>query len=86
MLKLKAGLVFTAGLGALAISQCAGAQEPPQPTQAVDPNEIIVTAQHREQRQSDVGISMAVQSGDNLRALGVTSSADIAKLALLQKS
>jgi len=79
MLKLKAGLVFTAGLGALAISQCAGAQEPPQPTQAVDPNEIIVTAQHREQRQSDVGISMAVQSGDNLRALGVTSSADIAK-------
>jgi iron complex outermembrane receptor protein len=40
--------------------------------------EVVVTAQKREQNMQDVGISVTAMSGDNLRSLGITSSADIA--------
>ncbi|MGI9286773.1 MAG: TonB-dependent receptor [Pseudomonadales bacterium] len=37
-----------------------------------------MTAQKREQSMQDVGISVTAMSGDNMRSLGVSSSADIA--------
>lgn len=40
--------------------------------------EIVVTAQKREQSLSDVGISVTAFSGEQIRALGYTSSTDIA--------
>jgi len=41
--------------------------------------EIVVTAQKREQSVQDVPISMTVLSGDQLQALGVTNAKDIAQ-------
>ncbi len=41
--------------------------------------EVVVTAQKREQSMQDVGISVTAMSGDNMRSLGVTNSADIAR-------
>ena len=40
--------------------------------------EIVVSAQKREQNVQDVGIAIAAYSGDQLREFGVTSSFDIA--------
>jgi iron complex outermembrane receptor protein len=42
--------------------------------------EVVVTAQKREQNVQDVGISITAFTGDTLRSLGVTSSYDIAAL------
>ena len=42
--------------------------------------EIIVTAQHREQRLQDVGISISAVTGQQLARLGVTSSIDIGRI------
>jgi iron complex outermembrane recepter protein len=42
--------------------------------------EIVVTANRREQKQQDVGISVAAYSGAQLHDLGATTSADIARL------
>ena len=42
--------------------------------------EIVVTAQKREQNIQDVGISIAAFSGDQLKSFGVTSSVDVAAL------
>lgn len=42
--------------------------------------EIIVTAQKREQRAQDVGITLDVYSGAELQAAGVITAPDIAKL------
>src|SRR5687768_2878549 len=39
--------------------------------------EVVVTAQKREQSLQDVGISVSAFSGDQLRALGATSTIDI---------
>jgi iron complex outermembrane receptor protein len=43
--------------------------------------EIIVTAQKREQNIQDVGIAITAFTGDQMRALGVEQSFDIAKFA-----
>jgi iron complex outermembrane receptor protein len=43
--------------------------------------EIVVTAQKREQNLQDVGVSVTAVSGDKLRELGIVNSRDIAKLA-----
>jgi iron complex outermembrane recepter protein len=43
--------------------------------------EIIVTAQKREQSIQDVGIAITAFSGDQIRELGYTQSVDIAQLA-----
>ena len=45
-----------------------------------DVGEIIVTAQHREQRLQDVGISISAIGGEQLVRLGVTSSIDIGRI------
>ncbi|WP_144097450.1 TonB-dependent receptor [Croceicoccus sediminis] len=42
--------------------------------------EIIVTAQKRTQRLSDVGISIVAQTGEQLEAAGVTDALDLAKV------
>jgi len=42
-------------------------------------DELVVTAQKREQNEQDVGIAMAAYSGDQLRALGVEKSFDVAR-------
>src|SRR5689334_25364486 len=39
--------------------------------------EVVVTAQKREQNMQDVGISVAALSGDQLKSMGVVSVADI---------
>lgn len=41
--------------------------------------EIIVTAQKREQSTQDVGIAITAFTGDQMRALGIERSFDIAK-------
>lgn len=43
-------------------------------------DEIVVTAQKREQSIQDVGVSVTAYDGDDLEALGVTNTADLAKL------
>ena len=47
---------------------------------ATESAEIIVTAQRREQRIQDVGISVSAFSGEALKRFGVQSSIDIARL------
>lgn len=42
---------------------------------------IVVTAQRREQKMQDVGVSVTAVTGSALRALGVADSKDIAKIA-----
>ncbi|TAK98323.1 MAG: TonB-dependent receptor [Rhodospirillaceae bacterium] len=42
--------------------------------------EIVVTAQRREQNLQDVGIAVAAFSGDTLRKLGLSSSTDLTQL------
>ena len=49
-------------------------------TQASDSDEILVTAQRRSQSKQDVGISIAAFAGEELRALNVQSSTDVARL------
>ncbi|MEV5033409.1 TonB-dependent receptor, partial [Sphingobium sp. LMC3-1-1.1] len=46
----------------------------------MDNGEIVVTAQHREQRLQDVGISITALGSEQLARLGVTSSIDIGRI------
>lgn len=66
------GLAMAASLSPLIIA----------PAVAADTNsvleEIVVSAQKRDQNIQDVGIAMQAFSGDQLKALGVTSSVDVA--------
>lgn len=43
--------------------------------------EVVVTAQKREQNLQDVGVSVTALSGEQLRDMGVASSTDISKVA-----
>lgn len=54
------------------------AEEPAPPANASILEEVVVSAQKREQNIQDVGISIAAYSGEQIEALGVTSSFDIA--------
>jgi len=64
----------------------AQAQDGPAPAKKAAPNsdanagEIIVTAQHREQRLQDVGISISAIGSQQLTRMGVTSSMDIGRI------
>jgi len=51
------------------------------PTEPQAPNEIIVTAQKRSERLSDVPMSISAASGDQLQQRGITSVADLGKVA-----
>jgi len=74
-------LLSAAGLSAmLAAATPAFAQEP-APTAAADATveEIVVTAQKREQQALDVPMALTAYSGERLQALGVQDMADLAK-------
>jgi len=45
-----------------------------------DPDAIVVTAQRREERLSDVPLSITAVTGDSLQRLGVSDTADLAKI------
>lgn len=50
------------------------------PVLADELEEVTITAQKREQRQQDVGISIAAFSGEQMRELGAKSSTDLAAM------
>jgi iron complex outermembrane recepter protein len=51
----------------------------PVTTHAQVIDEVVVTAQKREQSAQEVGISITAMSGDQLRELGITNTAEIAQ-------
>ena len=81
MNKNKRYLASTMGVSALlAASLASGALAEDQPKRraiASTVEEVVVTAQKREQSTSDLGISVSALSGDELSALGMQSSNDI---------
>ena len=72
------------GLSAIVISgQFAAAQDEAAPQQRQRSSlieEVVVTAQKREQSAEDVGIAISAFSDDTLKALGVTDTADLTNL------
>jgi iron complex outermembrane recepter protein len=84
MLKISKTVAFsTCSAAAILALQCAPAyaQAAPQPTEAEADSlaDIVVTANKREQKLSDVGIAVAVVSGDALKNQQVNSLADLAQ-------
>jgi outer membrane receptor protein involved in Fe transport len=74
-------LLVSAGLcGGVLVPASAHAQVSQQGSQAADTGneEIVVTAQKREQNLNDVGLSVVALSGDTLKTRGVSSLADVA--------
>lgn len=73
---------FLAGIvPALANDSASGAEFPEAPGTASQPlGEIIVTAQKRSERLSDVGITMAAATGEQLRNAGIDSVADLPRI------
>ena len=69
-------------LAALATPHLANAQtaEPANENTGGIMDEIVVTAQRRQQNLQDVGISVAAFSGEQLKAAGVVNSIDVARL------
>ena len=65
---------FKLNLSALAIIACLSFETW---AESVLMEEIVVTAQKREQLENDVGIAMSTFSGDQMDALGFESSTDI---------
>ena len=65
---------LAAGLGVL-LSPLAGAQQPAEGYVLLE--EVIVTAQKREQSIQDVGISVTALSGDAMKALGLDNTQEI---------
>lgn len=70
-------LLSAAGLSALLTATAAAAQETAAPT---DLQEIVVTAQKREQAAIDVPMALTAYSGERLQALGVEDFADLSKI------
>ena len=76
-----AGAVVPSADNAVAVPGTADQQATKQP--AVDNGslkEIVVTANRRSQNLQDVGISIAAFTGDQLKALGVKTAADVAAI------
>ena len=71
-------VLIVAGLGSLASPRLAVAQQQPAAT-AGGLEEIVVTAQRREQNPQEVGISLAAITGADLSGLGVSTATDITK-------
>ena len=67
----------------LAAMTPAAAQEAKAEPQAAEGGvqDIVVTAQRRDQRLQDVGVSVTALSNDSLRKLGVVDSRDLVKAA-----
>jgi iron complex outermembrane recepter protein len=66
------------GMTALTLSTLATAQNPADPAATLE--EIVVTAQKREQSINDVGMSISAVSGDTLLARGIESAADLVRV------
>ena len=72
----KASFLFGSSLAALlASAPCVHAQ-----TAGGETNDIVVTAQKRSERLSDVPLSITAVSGDQLNKQGITSTADLVKI------
>ena len=73
-------LLACGGIMALMAASNAVAQtsSPPSDDPSVLGDDIVVTAQKRDEKLQDVGIAIAAFSGDQLRALGIDKSSDIA--------
>src|SRR3546814_3101124 len=67
--------VCSSDLASTALAQDAGGEQS-------SINEIIVTAQKRSERQSDVPLSITAVQGDRLFELGVSGPQDLEKVAL----
>ena len=82
MRRAKSWGVCLASLAGLALSAGATAQTavPSGAVSAVELPEITVTAQKREQALSDVGISVAVASAEELAAVGIRDVTDLPKI------
>lgn len=81
-MKTKAIFSYSAAVIAIAFSAPAFAQDNGKAgTQNAGLGDIVVTAQRREQRLQDVGVSVTALNGDMLRQLGVADSKDISKIA-----
>jgi iron complex outermembrane receptor protein len=74
----KSALACCAASLAIGIAMPAAAQDAAQDDGSVLGSEIVVTAQKRQENVQDVGIAISAYSGDQLRALGISKSADIA--------
>lgn len=73
--------LFTFSALSSALWAPAFAQETAAPSSSMTfADEIIVTAQKREENVKDVPMSIVASSGDQLRALGITSTADLTKI------
>ena len=78
----KALLAGCAASMALGLALPAQAQEAPkEDTNSVLGGDIVVTAQKRKENVQDVGIAIAAYSGDQLRALGIQNSSDVASFS-----
>jgi outer membrane receptor protein involved in Fe transport len=67
---------FTVGLGAAVIALSSTTTIAQSPLL----EEVLVTAQKREQSASDIGMAISTFSGDNLKTLGVSDTRDLAGL------
>lgn len=71
-------LVSMAGAAALSAGSVAVAQDNAAASGHGELEQVVVTAQRREQNVQDVGISIAVLSGEDLKRQGLSSSVEIA--------
>lgn len=79
---LAASFVFTSGAAAQTANADPGASaiQDADEDAAADDGVIVVTAQKREQALNDVGLSITAATGDELVALGVADTGDLAKV------
>ena len=76
-LRFHVAVLAAAGLASFAGEPTARAQQPASTSGGLE--EVIVTAQKREQNLQEIGISLSAVSGSDLADLGVVSATDITK-------
>lgn len=74
-------LCLLAGLISLGLITDVSAQDGQRAVKSVAIDEVLVTAQKREQRMQDVGIAVTAVSGDQIKALGYTNAQEVTALA-----
>ncbi len=75
--------IYLVASSLLVMTSNAFAQSASPPAAAIDDplsGDIVVTAQKREQLLSDVGLTINVRTGDELRDLGISSTSDLNKM------
>ncbi|WP_321396257.1 TonB-dependent receptor [Emcibacter sp.] len=77
----KAALVASTALAALATSGAYAQEEEKEKRGSIFMDEIVITAQKREQSAQDVGIAITALSGSQLKALGYTNAQEVTSLA-----